>query len=291
MQPSDADAAAVPAPVLAPVPMPAPPAEPPSWPPLQVRAPYVPEARASPPPRDWRTALLVVAAILLAVVAVLLAPGAFVRARIWWEAGGMIPPVIHALANVVPTDPCMLVNIDELVNGTAIFGTIDLRDVRASLHHHLRYGRGGTLQGIAAQYLQRHNICLALVNMIFAPGDPPNLIEMYNMRVTGVSRNLIVRNTEYSILCAEPYTAHRYQDIVVEYTTSKGVRMEREVHGVAAATIQQINDVQEGRGYCKDTNVEAQLYRIHRRIADADADATPPVAWALPQLAAPPPGP
>jgi len=256
-------------------------------PPAAVEA-KTPETVVPVPPRPKWTLHLAARIVLVTVAVVVLAlvlPPTMRRAAIWWQTGGVRPPVVYALAQIVPTEPCMPVNIDELRNGTAVYGTIELRNVRASLHHHLRYsGPDGTQQqGIAAQYLERHRICMALVNMIYAPDDAPNLVEMFNMRIIGASTNRRTRNTERSVLCTHPYTARRFQDIVIEYWTATGVRMERDVFGVAAQTIQQIDDVQSGNGYCQDTNLEAQLERLRRRV---DAIDHAPVAFALPQLPA-----
>jgi len=256
----------------------------PAVPPAAVEA-KAPEAVARLPPRPKWTLHLAAHIVLVTVAVVVLAlvlPPTMRRAAIWWQTGGARPPVVYALAQIVPTEPCMPVNIDELRNGTAVYGTIELRNVRASLHHHLRYsGPDGTQQqGIAAQYLERHRICMALVNVIYAPDDAPNLVEMFNMRIIGASTNRRTRNTERSVLCAHPYTARRFQDIVIEYWTATGVRMERDVFGVAAQTIQQIDDVQSGNGYCQDTNLEAQLERLRRRVDGIDHA---PVAFALPQ--------
>jgi peptide deformylase len=225
------------------------------------------------------------AAIAIAVVVLaLVLPRAGGYLADWWVAGRGVPPVVYALAHVVPTEECLRVTPDEIRNGTtAAGGVVSLRNVRASLYHHLRYGTGdtGPLQGISAQYLERHRICLALVNMVFSPTDKENLVEMYNLRVTGGSTSRVVQNTERSVLCKEPYTVKRFQVIIVEYYTAEGVRMEREVKGVAAQIIQQLDDVQSGRGYCKDTNVEALVQKLYEKIGAGAQESRRPAYPAL----------
>ena len=257
MQPEDVAAAPAPAPAPAPEPAPA--------------------------PRKTRAVLSAVALVVAVVVLAVLLPPVVRRVGVWWQTGGLVPPVVYALAHIVPMEPCMAVNIDELANNTAVYGTVDLRNVRASLHHHLRHsGPGGAvLQGISAQYLERHRICHALINMINKPTDAENLVEMFNMRIIGVSTNRLKRNIERSVLCEHSYTARRFQDVVVEYWTPEGVRMERAVFGVAAQTIQQIDDVQSGNGYCQDTNLEAQIERVHRLLVET-ASQPAAAAFALP---------
>lgn len=283
--------------------MEAPPSDPPrrtvvfTTPPVDATPAPPPTPATSPPPTTkpiaakaktpqiikWlRWGSVVCVALMLAIVI----PRAGVFLVDWWAAGRGVPPVVYALAHIVPTEECIRVTPDEVRNGTAAFGTVSLRNVRASLHHHMRYGTEATgpLHGIAAQYLERHRICFALVNLIYAPTEPDNLVEMYNLRVTGVSKSRVVRNTERSVLCKESYQARRFQEIVVEYITADGVRMEREVKGVAAQTIQQLDDVQSGRGYCKDTNLEAQLQKLHERIDGMEANGRA-IPFAYPALA------
>jgi len=250
-------------------------------------------ARPLPPknPTGLRRRLLqVVGLSVVVVVLALVLPLVGHRLAVWWKTGGIAPPVVYALAHVVPTEPCMQVSINEMRNGTAVFGTVNLRNVRASLYHHLQYGPNGPLQGISAQYLERHRICYALINMIYKPDDPPNLVEMVNMRVIGMSLDRRVRNTEQSILCAHPYETRRFQDVTIEYWTTDGVRRMLDVFGVAAQTIQQVDDVQTGSGYCQDSNLEVQVERVHRIVTAQErrptaADAFVMDAPRLPQRA------
>lgn len=232
-----------------------------------------PAAKNPPPPpvvvspaqtTNWRQLAMAAAMTLLAM---LVFTAILPRLREWHEAGAGLPPVVHALAEVVPVEPCMPVRYEDVQNGTALFGNVNLRDVRASLYHHLR-GTGS--DGISAQYLQRHRICYALINMIERPGDPPNLVEMFNMQVIGVSRNRVVRNNEKSLLCQKPFTVRRFQEALIEYMAPNGARIERHVTGVAAQTVQQVDDVQSGQGYCEDSNLEAKLQKIYRRLEQMD---------------------
>lgn len=264
----------------APAAAPAPPAE-------IAPAPAVIPPRSEPPAHESlvqraRARLLPTLGVIVAVVvlAVVLPPLGR-RAVVWWMTGGAAPPVVYALAHVVPTEPCMPVAIGEMVrDGTAVFGTVELRNVRASLHHHLHYSGqdGEPLQGISAQYLERHRICYALINMVYALNDTQNLVEMYNMRIIGMSVDRRMRNTERSVLCKHSYATRRFQDVTIEYWTPAGVRRMLDVFGAAAQTIQQVDDVQTGRGYCQDTNLEAQIERVQRIVSSiehrAEAAAT-----------------
>lgn len=248
-----------------------------------------PPVAALPPPESLvtraRTRLLPALGAVVAVVvlAVVLPPlGRWLA--VWWLTGGVAPPVVYALAHVVPTEPCMPVLINEMRSGTAVFGTVDLRNVRASLHHHLQYTRDGEpLQGISAQYLERHRICYALINMIYSYNDTQNLVEMYNMRIIGVSPDMHTRNTETSVLCEHPYETRRFQEITIEYWTAAGVRRMLDVFGVAAQTIQQVDDVQAGRGYCQDSNLEAQIERLQRMVSSIDRRASTATPFSIEQ--------
>jgi hypothetical protein len=67
--------------------------------------------------------------------------------------------------------------------------------------------------------------------------------------------------------------------------TSKGVRMVMyDVGGVVAQTLQQIDDVQSGRGYCQDTNIEAQIERLHKFVTHGGRDHGASRPFSLPQL-------
>jgi len=224
--------------------------------------PAVQPAAVQPVDRFGKMRLLWQNVALLVIVAAIVAYAAFSAVTLL-----MSPSIVYALAHVAPVEPCISVSSDEIRNGSAVYHTVNLRDVLASLRHHMRKGTGhGSLQGISAQYLEQHRVCLALVNMIHAPGDASNVMVMYNMRIVGVSKDQVLRTTERSVLCTNVYTTRRFQDVIVEFEDEKGTRFEMVVSGVAAQTLQQIHEVQSGEGHCMDTNVEAQLERLRRLV-------------------------
>jgi hypothetical protein len=254
---------------------PASPAEPKSSAPLQTFPTFSNEPKtaldrlAGGPSRVAIALLVAVSAIALMALAPLLVG----RLHSWWQVGGGVPPVVYALAHIIPTEPCLPVNIDEMKqNGTALFGTVDLRNVRASLYHHLQYSRADRPrpQGISAQYLERHQICFALINLTHSHDDATNLVEMINMRIVGVSIDMRLRTRETSSLCEHAYSARRFQDVTIVYWTPEGVRRMLNVEGLAAITVQQVDDIQTGSGYCQDTNLEAQIERLQRRVTTMD---------------------
>lgn len=260
-------AAAAPEPVSVPVPVPEALA---TAPPTPVPAP--PPAATQPACGVPRLAIALMAAVG-AIVLVVMAPLLAGRLYTWWQVGGGVPPVVYALAHIIPTEPCLPVNIDEMKrNGTALFGTVDLRNVRASLYHHLQYSRADRPrpQGISAQYLERHQICYALINLTYSDEDATNLVEMINMRIIGASLDDRLRTLETSSLCEHAYSARRFQDVTIVYWTPAGKRRMLDVEGRASITVQQVDDVQSGNGYCQDTNLEAQLERLQRRVTSMD---------------------
>lgn len=210
----------------------------------------------------WQLAVL---AVLAAVALVYGAPLVVARCVEWYEAGVGMPPIVHALAEVVPLQECTPVTYDDVRNGTAMGGTVQLRDVAASLRHHMRYTRS---QGISAQYLERHRLCYALINMVERADDKPNVVEMFNLHIRGTSARR-VRNIEKSVLCRLPYTVPRHQVVVIGYMTRDGEYIQRDVTGLAAQTVQQVVDVQSGKGHCEDSNLEAKMQKLYERL-DAD---------------------
>ena len=245
-KPADISAAADPAPIAVPVPQ-----RPPS-----TRIPVT------------HTVLAGVGVVALAVALAVLVPPLVARVHTWWTVGGGLPPVVYALAHVVPIEPCTPVNREDILNGTTLHGTVNLRNVRASLYHHIHHsGPAGPLNGIAAQFLERHRVCYALVNMTFADSDAPNLVEMYNLRIMGSDTSGIVRNLESSLLCEHPYTVRRFETIYASWDRPDGGHaVMRDIGGRAAQTLQQMYDVQVGNGHCEDSNLEAQMHRLDQRI-------------------------
>jgi len=191
----------------------------------------------------------------------------------WWRIGGMRPPEVYAMGSVLPSKKCIAVTPEEIINGTAQGGQIDLRNMRATLIHHMTYGGENKkpLQGFCAQYLDRFRICYCIVNMVRRADEPQNWVEMYNMKIIGTSPALLVQNTEKSILCANAVTAVRYEEISIAWHTPEGVLRNREVSDLAAQTLQQLDVMQRGRGSCEDSNIEAQISMLRQDWMESNA--------------------
>lgn len=207
--------------------------------------------------------------LFLAGLAVLLVSAAAVcymvlfRAQTVAEAPKRLP-LVYAMATRLPTTPCSRVSEEDVLNGTALDGYISLRDMKATLEQHIHEGG---LRGMCAQYLSVNKICMCIVDMS-RDGDRPDFQIMYNVDIMGVSREKHVRNTEKSVLCADPVEVIRFAEIGVEYLSDDGVVRERWVKGSAAQTIQQLNIVERGRGSCEDSNAEAQLKILADIVSD-----------------------
>ena len=226
--------------------------------------------------RAYMQWLLRRAAIVVLVLAVAVASGVGVarnwqRMATWMRIGGVRPPEIYALGDVNPNIPCQLLTKDEIVAGVVNVSKhrVSLRDVHASLLHHLKYGgeNGMPLQGICAQHLNRFRVCMCLVNMA-EPEDAPDMLTMYNMRRSGASEEQVY-STEKSVLCEREVVEKRFQEITVTWTNERGVTRTREVGGMPAITIQQLRDVERGEGSCAgDSNTQAGIAGIANTLDD-----------------------
>jgi hypothetical protein len=188
----------------------------------------------------------------------------------WWHVGGVTPPVVYGLSLTMPDGMCDELTPDDIRNDTARDDTVNLRDVRASLLHWMRKGDkdGHRLQGICARYLERSGVCYCIVNMVRTPGEPDNLIDMFNMEIIGTSPDSLLRNYERSVICKKEIETVRFSTITVRWLNGDGVMREREVSGLAAQTIQQIDAVQRGEGSCRDSNIEVALAAINKKVND-----------------------
>jgi hypothetical protein len=253
--------------------------EPPAFPPQQVVA-SVPVAVANVPTsitidirfltaRPWRT--LMVVAVVCALIAVFSERRSLMT---WYRTGGARPPVVYALNSVVPSTRCDRLTPEEIVNGTAHNGQINLRNIKASLLHWMQFASPDNepLQGICARYLERYGVCYCIVNMVRTQQEPPNWMDMYNMEIIGTSPYMFRRNTERSVLCKNTIETVRFEEITVRWTNEEGFIREREVKGLAAQTIQQIDAVQRGEGSCQDSNTDAAIAMLTKKINDLRQD-------------------
>lgn len=185
-------------------------------------------------------------------------------------------PIVYAMATRLPTTPCARVSSDDVLNGTAMHGYVNLRDMKATLEQHISDGGGGgaPLRGMCAQYLSVNKICMCIVDMS-RDGDKPDYRTMYNIDIVGISPDDHVRNTEKSALCADPVEVLRFAEIGVEYLSEEGMMHERWVKGQAAQIIQQLNIVERGRGSCEDSNLEAQIKILTDTVTDMRARLNP----------------
>lgn len=202
--------------------------------------------------------------------------------RVWHRVGGMRKPVVFALRTMQPQHMCLEVSVDEIRAGTAQDGLADLADLRATLLYHIgdttrsraRPAHSGNvlsvadlpLQGICAVFLERHPLCYCIVNMVRNATDPQNLVEMFNMRIIGISPGDTVLSTESSVLCQHTREQRRYSRVTLEWLDAEGVPRERDAVGQQAQTVQQLDDVQRGQGSCIDSNVEARLDQLIGRL-------------------------
>lgn len=178
--------------------------------------------------------------------------------------------LLYGLAHVVPSTRCIPVPVQDIINGTTRYGTVDLAVVRASLKHHMRYGVGhGGLQAISAAHFERQNLCMALVNLINGPHDKPNVVEMYNMRIMFVKpKARRVSALERSIFCKEPIRRERFAVVDVEYWDRNGEYTIGSLDGLSALHVQQVYEVERAVTSCSDSNVEVTLNRMQRDIVE-----------------------
>lgn len=176
--------------------------------------------------------------------------------------------LLYGLAHVVPSTRCIPVPVQDIINGTTRYGTVDLSVMRASLKHHMRYGNGyGGLQAISAAHFERQNLCMALVNFIHGPHDKPHIVEMYNMRLSSTKpNNRRITALERSIFCKEPIRRERISTVEVEYWDRNGEYTLGYYDGLTALHLQQVYEVERALTSCSDSNVEVMLNRMQRDI-------------------------
>lgn len=238
-------------------------------PPVVLPPPPVPlqNAYQQRPSSSNRGQCLTICLIVLVSVVLAIQIGPFILHRLG-RAAGMIPvrpPMMHALAEIVPVAPCIPLTGDQIRQGVFVLGSsqIVLRDIRESLLFHMQ---DRNLSAVCAQFMQSQRICYCIVNMIRSPESSQNLVHMFNMKPIGYSRNSYTRNEEQLPFCKASYVVRRFAGVTVEYLDEEGVLQERIASGWGAQFIQQMDDVQRGEGYCVDSNLEALVYAVRKRI-------------------------
>jgi hypothetical protein len=222
----------------------------------------VPVAEKRKTLKPLHTVLLTCALTVLAVAIVLGVVPAMAR---WWRFGGTTPPVLHALATSHRGKTCTPIMPAELVQGTALEGLVNLRDVRATLATHME---ARNFPGICAQHLEDTDlhVCICLLNVAYSSNDTANIVEMSNMRLTGVSLHRRIDSTERSIFCKNTYKVERFETITLEYVSAGGVVMERELSGRGALVAQQLIQLQRGKQTCTDSDEQAALNELRASV-------------------------
>jgi len=224
-----------------------------------------------------RRAALVIAVVAVVVGAIMLGVNNWQWVATWMRVGGTRPPLIHAVVRVVPTSRCMPLTKEQILAGRAgKDNEIDLRDIRATLLHHLTYardekaplfGRGDQSrkslpQGICAPFLGYFPICMCMINFA-EPQDAPDYQTMYNVRLIGVSPDNINSVHESSLLCENPFWTVRYGKVGAEWLAEDGDRRHRDFAGTPAQTVQQMISVCRGIASCRDTNEQAGIAGLY----------------------------
>lgn len=243
---------------------------------------------AAAPPRPRSSGVSKSSALVAALVVLVLALGAL-------QFGGPIlavlrgagalerPPMLYALANVIPTAKCVMLSPEQVRQGWFDTGVerVQLRDIRLSLLYHMEARNMG---GICAQYLHMHRVCYCIVNAIRQANHTQNLVEMYNLGplVDWTPYNY-TRVTERTPFCEQPVTRYRYTGVSVEYMDGEGLLHTYSAGGVGALVVQQVLEAQDGKASCQDSNQEAMLARIERRLEHSQAQHDTDRRLALPR--------
>jgi hypothetical protein len=229
----------------------------------------------TPQPRELRITvpswplLVAILTLVVAVTAVLLAAA---TGRLSGGGGAaadaVMPATVYALARVIPTTECIPVSAADIRAGTAVFGTIQLADIRRSLQHHLAHGGPNRtrLGGVCAQHLEQYRVCYCIANLAEDPNATRHEVELFNIRVIDNTPTQLMRVTERSVFCKYPYTTTNFEEISIRYLSASGVEHMRDLRGNAALVVQPLDLIQRGKGKCEDSNIEARLDRIEHRL-------------------------
>lgn len=253
------------------------PASPLTVPPVVATPPVVIALPVPPPPQEtiqidvrWlrKVGILTMCALFVAVLAVV---AYHVVPHISFAKEEVIEAEVFAMRTQLPTQVCRKLTEAEILSGTSLSGSLDLRDVKTSLLHHLRKAEkaGTPMGGISAQVLQSNRVCYSIIDMATNVTAPPDYKVMINLEIIAVSPNAIVSSDETSPLCRSMVTRARWSEIAVQYYNERGVYMQREVYGDPALIIQQQCDLQQAVANCEeDSNIEASVANMQRDVRE-----------------------
>lgn len=220
--------------------------------------------------RMLRKNACVLLAGVVAIVAIVLVSAFWKEGLAWYQLGGSEPPTIHAMTKRLPNGPCISVTHEEMLAGKTGLGT-NLRNVRASLEHHIRYSgkQGARLQGICAQHLDiDFPPCFCIVNLgNEADGSDEDTVDMFNMRIIGYS-DLVAPRVETPPFCERKIIMNRFEGVTAQWMADSPVelRRTRDVMGLAAYLIQQLDSAQTNTISCQDTNTDKAINQILTRL-------------------------
>jgi len=208
--------------------------------------------------------------VMLAIVLAVLVGAYWKEGLAWYQMGGTEPPTIHAMTKRLPNSACIAVAHAEMLEGKTALG-VNLRNVRASLEHHIRYSgkQGARLQGICAQHLDiDFPPCLCIVNLgNEADGSDEDTVGMFNMRIIGYS-DLVERRVETPPFCEHKILMNRFEGVTAQWMADSPteLRRTRDVMGLAAYLIQQLDSAQTNTISCQDTNTDKAINQILTRL-------------------------
>jgi hypothetical protein len=136
--------------------------------------------------------------------------------------------------------------------------TMHVEEIRASMARHLMES---DFDYICAQHIDVQ-ACMCIMQV------DGQLVDVVNLRITGVSSNNVVRNRESSLFCPNSMAiinVRRYESVYASMEVpSTGERFERWYSGKVAYSLQQIFEVQIGLSPCRD-NLDELSERIKDR--------------------------
>lgn len=236
--------------------------------------------------------------------------GSLVDAWIWpWQFlfgsprhDASSPVIAYRLHDTITSETCLRASPNDIRNGRLLGGKVLLHDLRTSLLWHM------ATSGYTAICAQHVGVpaCYCLLDTrrvtpdgkvkprqsdptrsftdAFRSTDGGHYMELFNPRITGLSRNRLMLVQEKNVMCQQSYWAKRFASVYVEYVDSNGDLYEKLFNGTHSYNMQHVTEIHHGMSTCSDDSADALLKLVRGRLSSPDDGEAQAMLFTSPEL-------
>lgn len=211
------------------------------------------------------------------------------------------PVIVYHLQDSITSETCLRVAPEHIRSGYSLGGKVLLHDLRTSLLYHMA-SRGDN--AICAQHVGVP-LCYCILDTkhVAANGSvlqrplaarrsfaetyqdgKDHYIELFNHRITGLSRNRLMLVQEKNVMCKTQYWAKRFATVYVEYLDANGDLYEKLFNGTHAYNLQHATEIHHGLRTCSDETADALLKLLRGRLTAPGDDESQAMLLTSPEV-------